>query len=143
MFSHIGNANVSAGVWQNSLIYQREANICNTGGEMNLKTKTLYADTLDELCAIKTDCGMAFDGTQRLKDAVDTMPLLCRWSGYSAQRKVQCSISTSDGTYFRSRLSLKQRFLPSCIILWKNMMKECMPMGGRSDRRYIDICLKI
>ena len=43
---------------------------------MNLKTKTLYADTLDELCAIKTDCGMAFDGTQRLKDAVDTMPLL-------------------------------------------------------------------
>ena len=43
---------------------------------MNLQTKTLYADTLDGLCTIKKDCGMAFDGTQRLKDAVDTMPLL-------------------------------------------------------------------
>lgn len=43
---------------------------------MNLQTKTLYADTLDELCTIKKDCDMAFDGTQRLKDAVDTMPLL-------------------------------------------------------------------
>ena len=43
---------------------------------MNLQTKTLYEDTLDELCAIKKDCGMAIDGTQRLKDALDTMPLL-------------------------------------------------------------------
>ncbi|MGP1603002.1 MAG: dynamin family protein [Treponema sp.] len=43
---------------------------------MNLQTKTLYADTLDELCTIKKDCDMAFDGTQRLKDAVDTMPIL-------------------------------------------------------------------
>lgn len=43
---------------------------------MNLQTKTLYAGALDELCAIKKDCGMAFEGTARLKDAVDTMPLL-------------------------------------------------------------------
>ena len=56
--------------------FRKIKKICNTGGKMNLQTKTLYADTLDELCTIKKDCGMAFDGTQRLKDAVDTMPLL-------------------------------------------------------------------
>lgn len=43
---------------------------------MDLRTKTLFADTLDKLIAIDKKCDLAFDKTEQLKKAVDTMPLL-------------------------------------------------------------------
>lgn len=43
---------------------------------MELKTKELYASTLNELAAIKRECGMETQKTEALKDAVSNMPLL-------------------------------------------------------------------
>ena len=43
---------------------------------MDLQTKTLFSNTLDELIAIENDCDLASNNTENLKLAVDKMPLL-------------------------------------------------------------------
>ena len=43
---------------------------------MDLRSKELYGDVLDELIAIKRDCNMQTETSENLKEAVENMPIL-------------------------------------------------------------------